>query len=94
MENQRGCCFDERDCILFRNTGEFSAKQFAPIGKKAKLSQEALAEKADLSPVYISRVECGKENISVDAAMRICQGGGSLRLQQLFRGTCRPSFAS
>jgi len=39
--------------------------------KRAQLSQETLAEKADLSPVYISRVECGKENISVDALMRI-----------------------
>jgi len=54
--------------------------------RKAKLSQEAMAEKADLSPVYISRVECGKENISVDAAIRIAKAVG-IRLHELFRGT-------
>jgi transcriptional regulator with XRE-family HTH domain len=54
--------------------------------KKAKLSQEALAEKADLSPVYISRVECGKENISVDAAMRVAKAVG-VRLHELFLDT-------
>jgi len=53
--------------------------------KKAELSQETLAEKAHLSPVYISRVECGKENISVDAAMRIAKAVG-VRLEDLFRG--------
>jgi len=52
--------------------------------KKANLSQEELAEKANLSPVYVSRVECGKENISVDAAMRVAKALG-MRLQALFR---------
>ena len=56
------------------------------LRKKAGLSQERLAEKAELSPVYISRVECGKENISVDAAMRIAKAVG-IRLHDLFRGT-------
>jgi transcriptional regulator with XRE-family HTH domain len=56
------------------------------LRRKAGLSQERLAEKADLSPVYISRVECGKENISVDAAMRIARAVG-VRLQRLFQGT-------
>ncbi len=37
------------------------------------MSQEKLAEKAELSPVYISRVECGKENISVDALVRVAK---------------------
>jgi transcriptional regulator with XRE-family HTH domain len=34
-------------------------------------SQEKLAEKAELVPTYISDVERGRENISVDAVMRI-----------------------
>jgi transcriptional regulator with XRE-family HTH domain len=55
------------------------------LRKRAGLSQERLAEKADLSPVYISRVECGKENISVDAAMRIAKAVG-VKLQELFEG--------
>lgn len=39
--------------------------------KQAKLSQEMLAEKADLHPVYISAVERGAKTISMDALMRI-----------------------
>jgi len=41
------------------------------IRKKARMSQEKLAEKADLSVPYISEVECGRDNISVDALIRI-----------------------
>jgi transcriptional regulator with XRE-family HTH domain len=44
--------------------------------KRASFSQEKLAEKADLSPVFISRVECGKENISVDALVRLAKALG------------------
>lgn len=39
--------------------------------KRAGLSQEKLAEKADLNTTYISDVERGEENISVDALVRI-----------------------
>ena len=39
-----------------------------------------LAEKAKLSPVCIRRVECGKANISVDAAMRIANAVGVFHL--------------
>jgi transcriptional regulator with XRE-family HTH domain len=35
--------------------------------KDAGLSQEQLAEKADLHPVYISQVECGKKAVSIEA---------------------------
>jgi transcriptional regulator with XRE-family HTH domain len=35
------------------------------------MSQERLAEKANLNSGYVSDVECGKENISVDALQRI-----------------------
>jgi len=35
------------------------------------LSQEKLAEKADLSTNFISDIECGKVNISLDALVRI-----------------------
>jgi transcriptional regulator with XRE-family HTH domain len=35
------------------------------------LSQEKLAEKADLNTTYISDVERGVENISLDALIRI-----------------------
>ena len=39
--------------------------------KQAGFSQEKLAEKADLHPVYISAVERGAKNISMDTLIRI-----------------------
>ena len=39
--------------------------------KQSGLTQEKLAEKAELDSTYISDVERGEENISVDALMRI-----------------------
>lgn len=39
--------------------------------KKAKLTQEMLAERASLNPKYIGEVERGLKNISVDALIRI-----------------------
>jgi transcriptional regulator with XRE-family HTH domain len=41
--------------------------------KKAQMSQEKLAEKADLSPKYVGEVERGIVNISLDALMRIAK---------------------
>ena len=45
--------------------------------KDAGLSQEGLAEKADLSTVFISRVERGKESPSVDSLVKIARALGS-----------------
>lgn len=39
--------------------------------KQARLSQEKLAERAQLHPVYISAVERGVKTISMDALVRI-----------------------
>ncbi len=41
--------------------------------KQAGLSQEKLAEKADLHPVYIGEVERGEEAASVSALVRIAK---------------------
>ena len=41
--------------------------------KEAGFSQEKLAEKASLSTVFISHIERGVENISVDALARIAK---------------------
>ncbi len=41
------------------------------LRKKAGLSQERLAEMADLHPVYISQVEGGKKAVSVEALWKI-----------------------
>ncbi len=39
--------------------------------KKLKLSQEKLAEKADLSTTFISDLERGRVNVAVDSLLRI-----------------------
>lgn len=44
--------------------------------KEAEFSQERLAEKADLSTVFISRVERGKESPSVDSLVKIARALG------------------
>ena len=44
--------------------------------KRAKLSQEKLAEKADLHPVYVGELERGEESASVFALMRIAKALG------------------
>lgn len=41
--------------------------------KQAGLSQEKLAEKADLHPVYVGEVERGEEAASVSALVRIAK---------------------
>ena len=41
--------------------------------KKREFTQEKLAERADLSTVFISRVECGKESPSVDSLVKIAK---------------------
>ena len=53
--------------------------------KRAKLSQEKLAERAGLSVVFISLLENGWRTVSVDALLRIAK---SLRveLEELVRG--------
>ncbi|MBE0541355.1 MAG: helix-turn-helix transcriptional regulator [Verrucomicrobia bacterium] len=53
--------------------------------QRAALSQEKLEEKAELSTVFINRVEAGKENISVDALQRVAK---SLQasLRDIFEG--------
>jgi transcriptional regulator with XRE-family HTH domain len=45
--------------------------------KKAGLTQEKLAEKADLSTIFISRVERGKESPSVDSLVKIARALGA-----------------
>jgi len=39
--------------------------------KRARLSQEKLAERAQLHPVYVSAVERGAKTISMDALVRV-----------------------
>ncbi|HWD92914.1 MAG TPA: helix-turn-helix transcriptional regulator [Verrucomicrobiae bacterium] len=53
--------------------------------KLSRLTQEKLAEKAELVPTYISDVERGSVNISVDALVRIAKAL-NVELADLVRG--------
>ena len=53
--------------------------------KEAGFSQEKLAEKADLSTVFISRIERGVESPSVDNLLKIAKALG-VRVRDLVDG--------
>jgi transcriptional regulator with XRE-family HTH domain len=50
--------------------------------KNAGMSQERLAEKADLHPVYIGKIERGEQWVSLHALLRIGQALG-VHIRQL-----------
>jgi len=43
---------------------------------RAGMSQETLAEKADLHPVYIGKIERGEQWVSLHALLRVAQALG------------------
>jgi transcriptional regulator with XRE-family HTH domain len=53
--------------------------------KKMALSQEKLAEKADLHPVYISQVERGEKAVSVEALWKLAKAL-KIPMSSFFRG--------
>ena len=61
-------------CIRVRSRSDYRVILGAAIReqrKRAGLSQEKLAEKADLHPNYMGRVERGEEHVSLAALRRI-----------------------
>ncbi len=42
--------------------------------RKMKLSQEQLAERADLHPTYVGQVERGEKNASLESIMKLSKG--------------------
>ena len=50
--------------------------------KRVKMSQERLAEKAGLHPVYIGKIERGEQWVSLHALLRIAKALG-VRLRDL-----------
>jgi transcriptional regulator with XRE-family HTH domain len=58
-------------------------KQIRYHRKLKRLTQEKLAEKAELAPSYVSDVERGRVNISVDAVQRIAKAFG-VNIRDLF----------
>jgi transcriptional regulator with XRE-family HTH domain len=61
------------------------AENIRSARKRAGWTQERLAEKAELHPVYISAVERGVKTISMDALMRIAKAL-RVRMRDLVRG--------
>ncbi|MCL5409101.1 MAG: helix-turn-helix transcriptional regulator [Candidatus Omnitrophica bacterium] len=53
------------------------------LRKEKKLSQETLAEKAHLHPTYISSVERGERNLSLESLKKIADGLG-VKMKDLF----------
>jgi transcriptional regulator with XRE-family HTH domain len=53
--------------------------------KRAKLTQEKLAEKASLSVVFISLLENGRRTVSVDSLLRIARAL-KVRIEDLVHG--------
>jgi transcriptional regulator with XRE-family HTH domain len=63
-------------CIVVRSRSDYRVILGAAIREKRKhagLSQEKLAEMADLHPNYMSRVERGEEQVSLAALRRIAR---------------------
>jgi transcriptional regulator with XRE-family HTH domain len=56
-----------RSIVAFMRLGDNIRTQRKTLG----LTQEKLAEKAELHPVYIGSVERGEENVSIDSLVRI-----------------------
>lgn len=46
-------------------------KRIQELRRNQGLSQEQIAEKADISPNYLSRIECGKENPTLDMLIKL-----------------------
>jgi len=46
-------------------------KKDSRIKKSKRTSQEKIAEKADISPPYLSRIECGRENPTLDMLIKL-----------------------
>jgi len=65
--------------------GEAGERAWRRRRKRAGLSQERLAEKAELHPVYISQVECGLKAVSVEGLWKLARALG-VTLARLMRG--------
>lgn len=53
------------------DTRELIGNRIKELRKKKELSQEQLSEKADITPNYLSRIERGTENPTLDMFIRL-----------------------
>jgi transcriptional regulator with XRE-family HTH domain len=52
-------------------TKELIGKRIQELRKRQGLSQEQVAAKAEISSNYLSRIECGKENPTLDMLIKL-----------------------
>lgn len=52
-------------------TKELIGRRIQELRKAKRFSQEKLAEKADISSTYLSRIECGRENPTLDMLIKL-----------------------
>ncbi len=52
-------------------TKELIGRRIQELRKARGLSQEKIADKADISPNYLSRIECGRENPTLDMFIKL-----------------------
>jgi transcriptional regulator with XRE-family HTH domain len=50
---------------------KLTGKRIQELRKKKALSQEQVAERADINTNYLSRIECGKENPTLDMLIKL-----------------------
>ena len=82
MENWGGSCLALVVPSVPRHR-QLLGKRIRLYRKLNRFTQEKLAEKAELTPSYVSDVERGRVNISVDAVERIAKAFG-INLRDLF----------
>ncbi len=68
------------------NTKELIGVRLKRLRQGRKLSQEALAEKVGISPKYVSSIERGKENPTLDIMIKLAHTLG-VEMEELFTVT-------
>jgi len=62
---------------------ELIGRRIQELRKAKRLSQEKVAEKADISPTYLSRIECGRENPTLDMFIKLA-GALEVEMWEMF----------
>jgi transcriptional regulator with XRE-family HTH domain len=72
-------------CVLKKNQREIIGETVLKHRMKAELSQEALAEKADIHPNYVGRIERGECAPTVEILLKIAKALG-IKVRDLVDG--------
>ncbi|MGB1243077.1 MAG: helix-turn-helix domain-containing protein [Chitinophagales bacterium] len=67
---------EKREVFEARSKAFYFCEMLKEKRKEAKLSQKLLAEKADVKPSFLSRVENGKVDIQLSTLIKILNGMG------------------